>query len=210
MRLRHGPGPPPTLWCSERAARALGLQRRFDEAHAELDAVHASEGATVEVEVRLRLERGRAQLVREPRRAIPCFVQRWISLGRRGSMRWRLMRRMLGIAERGETGSDGHAGRSRWLRRRATRSARWRGSLLNNLGWTRFRSGDATEALRCFQAALEARIETGHPKDTDRLLERRPRSAVPGEWARLRGSACPGTGVRGGQRVVRIRSRGTR
>lgn len=149
-------------------ARALGLQRRFDEAHAELDAVRdASEGATVEVEVRLRLERGRVHNSSGNRDgAISCFVQA-MDLGRQTRLDALAVdaAHMLGIAERGEAGE-------RWTRRAIEmaeassdpKARRWRGSLLNNLGWTRFEAGDATEALRCFQAALEARIETGSPE----------------------------------------------
>lgn len=149
-------------------ARALGLQRRFDEAHAELDAVRdASEGATVEVEVRLRLERGRVHNSSGNRDgAISCFVQA-MDLARQTRLDALAVdaAHMLGIAERGEAGE-------RWTRRAIEmaeassdpKARRWRGSLLNNLGWTRFEAGDATEALRCFQAALEARIETGSPE----------------------------------------------
>jgi len=146
-------------------ARAQGLQRRFDEAHAELDAVRdASEGATVEVEVRLRLERGRVHNSSGNRDgAISCFVQA-MDLARQTRLDALAVdaAHMLGIAERGEAGE-------RWTRRAIEmaeassdpKARRWRGSLLNNLGWTRFEAGDATEALRCFQAALEVRIETG-------------------------------------------------
>lgn len=149
-------------------ARALGLQRRFDEAHAELDAVRdASEGATVEVEVRLRLERGRVHNSSGNRDgAISCFVQA-MDLARQTRLDALAVdaAHMLGIAERGEAGE-------RWTRRAIEmaeassdpKARRWRGSLLNNLGWTRFEAGDATEALRCFQAALDARIETGSPE----------------------------------------------
>ncbi|MCR9216023.1 MAG: tetratricopeptide repeat protein [bacterium] len=149
-------------------ARALGLQRRFDEAHAELDAVRdASEGATVEVEVRLRLERGRVHNSSGNRDgATSCFVQA-MDLARQTRLDALAVdaAHMLGIAERGEAGE-------RWTRRAIEmaeassdpKARRWRGSLLNNLGWTRFEAGDATEALRCFQAALEVRIETGSPE----------------------------------------------
>lgn len=160
--------PSDSLVLRTQLARALGLQRRFDEAHAALDAVRdASEGATVEVEVRLRLERGRVHNSSGNRDgAIPCFVQA-MDLARQTRLDALAVdaAHMLGIAEQGEAGE-------RWTRRAIEmaeassdpRARRWRGSLLNNLGWTRFEAGDATEALRCFEAALDARVEAGSPE----------------------------------------------
>ena len=43
------------------------------------------------------------------------------------------------------------------------RARDWRGSLLNNLGWTLFDRGDLKEALSTFDEALAARIEQGKP-----------------------------------------------
>jgi tetratricopeptide (TPR) repeat protein len=41
------------------------------------------------------------------------------------------------------------------------RARRWRGSLLNNIGWTAFDRGDHADALALFQDALAARLEEG-------------------------------------------------
>lgn len=38
---------------------------------------------------------------------------------------------------------------------------RWRASLLNNMGWTRFEAGDHAAALNLFERALAARVEQG-------------------------------------------------
>jgi hypothetical protein len=60
-------------------ARALGLQRRFDEARATLDTVEARlDGATPRVRVRYLLERGRVyNSSRQPERAEPYFAEAW-------------------------------------------------------------------------------------------------------------------------------------
>jgi tetratricopeptide (TPR) repeat protein len=41
---------------------------------------------------------------------------------------------------------------------------RWRGSLLNNLGWTYFDDGQFDEALMTFEQALSIRQEEGNPQ----------------------------------------------
>ncbi len=45
------------------------------------------------------------------------------------------------------------------------RARRWRGSLLNNLGWTLFDRGDLADALATFEEALAARLEQGEPTE---------------------------------------------
>ena len=60
-------------------ARAQGLQRRFDDAHAMLDAVEAQlDGSPPRVRVRYLLERGRVyNSSRQPARAQPYFAGAW-------------------------------------------------------------------------------------------------------------------------------------
>jgi tetratricopeptide (TPR) repeat protein len=41
------------------------------------------------------------------------------------------------------------------------RARQWRGSLLNNLGWTLFERGDLEDALEVFEQALAARVQQG-------------------------------------------------
>jgi Tfp pilus assembly protein PilF len=45
------------------------------------------------------------------------------------------------------------------------RARQWRGSLLNNLGWTLFERGDLADALATFEEALAARLEQGKPAE---------------------------------------------
>jgi hypothetical protein len=60
-------------------ARAQGLQRHFDEAHATLDAVEAQlGGSTPRVRIRYLLERGRVyNSSRQPEHAEPYFTEAW-------------------------------------------------------------------------------------------------------------------------------------
>ena len=50
------------------------------------------------------------------------------------------------------------------------RARQWRGSLLNNLGWTLFERGDLENALETFEQALAARVEAG--QQTEILIAR--------------------------------------
>ena len=45
------------------------------------------------------------------------------------------------------------------------RARQWRGSLLNNMGWTAFERGDLSVALGLFERALAARREQGKASD---------------------------------------------
>lgn len=149
-------------------ARALGLQRRFDEAHSVLDSIAANaKRPSAEVRVRIDLERGRVHNSSSDREtALPCFAEALDAAAVAGLDALAVdAAHMLGIVEPGEAGE-------RWTRRAVDmadassdpKARRWRGSLLNNLGWSRFAAGDASDALRCFEAALAARIEAGSPE----------------------------------------------
>jgi tetratricopeptide (TPR) repeat protein len=146
-------------------ARAQGLQRRFDEAHATLDAVEAQLGeATPCVRVRYLLERGRVyNSSRQPERAQPYFAEAWELASTAGadilaidaahmlaiiapleaSLEWN--QRALELAERSS----------------APRALHWRGSLSNNVGWIYHDAGDYEQALATFQKATAVRREEG-------------------------------------------------
>jgi tetratricopeptide (TPR) repeat protein len=148
-------------------ARAQGLQRRFDEAHATLDAVESQlDGSTPRVRVRYLLERGRVyNSSSQPERAQPYFAEAWELASAAGedilaidaahmlaiiappeaSLQWN--QRALEMAERSPT----------------PRALHWRSSLYNNIGWTYHDAGDYEQALTAFQKATASRRAEGDP-----------------------------------------------
>jgi tetratricopeptide (TPR) repeat protein len=168
-RLLDGAGagadPSMRLQVRTQIARALGLQKKYDEARAVLDAVELElDGADAVVRVRWLLERGRvANTSGKKQEARPLFEEAW-RLGR-------------------EIGADGFAvdaahmvaivaapdeavawnERALDLARSSAepRARRWRGSLLNNLGWTYHGLGRFEQAHALFEEALAFRLEQG-------------------------------------------------
>ncbi len=157
-------------------ARARGLQRKFADAHATLDEVQAwlaahdaAMGEAARIAMRLELERGRVlNSSGDAAGSLPHFVE------------------ALEAAERaraaGQCGLDGlavdaahmaaiaePANADEWNRKALhlaesspdPDARRWRASLLNNMGWTRFEAKDYTAALDLFERALAARVEQG-------------------------------------------------
>ena len=147
-------------------ARALGLQRRFDEAHAILDQVEAgpaSRGARAAV--RHGLERGRLfNSARDPDHARPHFVA---ALERASAVGEDALAvdaaHMLAIVETDPVLQATWNERALALAESSADplARRWRASLLNNQGWTRHGEGRYAEALDLFERALEARRELG-------------------------------------------------
>jgi tetratricopeptide (TPR) repeat protein len=152
-------------------ARTMSLRRRFDEAHALLDDVAARlDEARPVVRVRYLLERGRTlNSAGRSSDAQPLFVDAWevaracgedglavdaahmVAIVESGdeSVRWNEIALMLA-----RTSSD-------------PRARRWRGSLLNNLGWTHHGRGEYERARALFEEALEARVAEGKPAEID-------------------------------------------
>ena len=148
-------------------ARAQGLQRRFDEAHATLDQVEASlAGHAPRVSVRYLLERGRVfNSSRRQERAAPLFHAALDQARAAGEDFLAIdAAHMLGIAAP-------PAERLGWdlqavaMTERTTdaRSKRWLASLYNNIGWTYHDRGDYAQALEYFQKALPAWQARGDP-----------------------------------------------
>jgi tetratricopeptide (TPR) repeat protein len=149
-------------------ARALGLQGRIDEGHAILDAVDAAHASPDRVRVRSLLERGRllnsggdaeasaapflcawelASMLGEDGLAVDAAHMLAIVDAPPGADAWH---------ERALTLADGSA---------APQVRKWRASLWNNVGWTRFARGDHAAALAAFETALEARRQRGGAKE---------------------------------------------
>lgn len=139
-------------------ARAMGLQSRFTEAHAVLDALDLDDPV---VAVRAALERGRLHnSAGAPVEAVVHFRKAAELAAPPASPALTFLRidalHMLGIAD-AEHIEDWTA---RALAELAAvddpRILRWTVGLNNNLGWARFDAGDAAGALEAFEAALDA------------------------------------------------------
>jgi len=154
-------------------ARAQGLQRRFAAAHHTLDAVEPRlDGAPVRARIRLLLERGRVyNSSGNPVTARPAF-EAALALAESDpaeafyaidaahmlaivappaeALAWN--RRALALAEAAEE----------------PRARRWRGSLLNNIGWAYHARGDYAAALDALQQAAAFRAEHG-PAEEERI-----------------------------------------
>lgn len=146
-------------------ARAQGLQRQFDEAHATLDGVEARlTTVPARVHVRYLLERGRVyRSSGKVDAARPFFLAAWEAAQPAGEDNYAIdAAHMLAIIEP-------PAEQRRWhhlaleLTERTTdpEAKKWAGSLNNNLGWSYFEEGDYTAALTCFTKALAAREAQG-------------------------------------------------
>jgi tetratricopeptide (TPR) repeat protein len=148
-------------------ARALGLQRRFDEAAAELDAVAASPDPTPLVRTYLGLERGRVlNSGGDPAAARPLFTAALDDAGRAGLDHLAAdAAHMMAIIEPGEAQIP-------WAERALAiaeasddpRARRWVGSVTHNLGWTMHDLGRYDEALAHFENALAFREQQGDPE----------------------------------------------
>jgi tetratricopeptide (TPR) repeat protein len=149
-------------------ARALGLQRRFDEGHALLDAVEREPAARgARVAARVALERGRLfNSARDPLRARPCFVAAFERAAAAGEDALAVdAAHMIAIVAPEPDEQDAWNGRALALAEASgdPLAQRWRASLLNNHGWTRHGEGRFDEALGLFERALAARIALGEP-----------------------------------------------
>jgi tetratricopeptide (TPR) repeat protein len=145
-------------------ARTLGLQKKWEDAHAILDAVETElPSAPDVVRVRWCLERGRVlNSAGDPERARPLFREAWDLARTAGEDALAVdAAHMVAIVEREEAIA--------WNERALTlargspdpRARKWQGSLLNNLGWARHDRGEHEAALALFEEALAARREQG-------------------------------------------------
>ncbi len=151
-------------------ARAQGLQHRFADANATLDSVRDQlTEFTPLAKVRYLLERGRclrsagqsvaacawfheaydaAQHVHHDALSVDALHMLGIADIPARSMQWN--QAALALAE---TSEDPHA-------------RKWRGGLLNNIGWSEFAAGHYAQALEWFQQALQCRAAEREPRET--------------------------------------------
>ncbi len=145
-------------------ARALGLQRRFEEAGAELDAMPDSEDPLVRTY--RELERGRVlNSSGDPAAARPHFLAALDEAESAGLDHLAAdAAHMMAITEPGEAQIP-WAERALAIASASTdpRARRWVGSVSHNLGWTLHGMGRYDEALEVWQRALAYREEQGDP-----------------------------------------------
>lgn len=147
-------------------ARALGLQDRFEEEHAVLDALTASD---VEVQVRRDLERGRLlRSAGDAEAAAPLFESAAAAARKAGldelhvdalHMRALVVPREKQLMATQEALAFARAASD-------PRARDWDASLLNNLGMIHAEDGDFDQALEIFEEAVAARERIGEPGPT--------------------------------------------
>jgi tetratricopeptide (TPR) repeat protein len=157
-----------SLELATQLARAQGLQRNFDAAHATLDAVEqALTGKPERVAVRYLLERGRVfNSSRQPDKAMPLFRDA-LTLARAAGEDFLTIdaAHMLGIAAPAEEGPKWNLEAVAMTEKTGdARSRRWLASLYNNIGWTYHERGDYASALAYFEKAVPAWEARGDPR----------------------------------------------
>jgi tetratricopeptide (TPR) repeat protein len=151
-------------------ARAQGLQRRFETAHATLDeAAKMLDQTQGRAQARYLLERGRVfRSSGQPERAGPLFRQALEAAQAAGEIFYAVdAAHMLGIVEGGE-GAVAWNLRAMAMAEQASepRARDWLGSLYNNLGWTFHDQGDFARSLELFEKALAFREAKGQAAET--------------------------------------------
>jgi len=144
-------------------ARALGLQERFAEADAVLDAVSIDDAA---VAARAALERGRVRnSAGDPDAATAYFLAAVDAASGSGLTFLQVdALHMLAIADAGEAEQWTAAGLAALDGVSDARTLRWNVSLHNNDGWRLFDAGRLDEALASFEAARDAATRWGTPQ----------------------------------------------
>jgi len=146
-------------------ARTLGLQRKFDEAHATLDATESSAAvASGRARVRYLLERGRIyNSSGHKASALPLFIAAWELGNEIGEDGFAVdAAHMVAIAETPEQAMRWNLIAIELATSSTMPSARkWRKSLHNNLGWTFFGMGAYDTALNHFENCRAIAEEAG-------------------------------------------------
>ncbi len=144
-------------------ARCLGLQRKFDEGRAELASISST--ASPVVAVRIALESGRIENTAGNKTAAePYFLQAY-DLATQHQLDFYAIdaAHMMGIVTSNTDSLDWNERAIHMAEASNDRRARnWRGSLLNNTGWTYHDMGQYEKALSLFQRALDVRKEHGN------------------------------------------------
>lgn len=148
-------------------ARCLGLQRRFDDAHAVLaQALDLLTTAASRALVRVLLERGRLHnSASHPDRGRGDFARAW-DIAREIHQDALAVdaAHMLAIIETGPAIDEWNTRALDLARRSADPDARrWVASIANNIGWSRLNAGRSEDALEYFRIALAERRAQANP-----------------------------------------------
>lgn len=153
------------IWLTQ-LARALGLQERYDEAHAVLDDL--SPDGSAEVACRLLLEQGRLyRSSGDPSHARPFFEEAAATAQREGleELHVDALHMVAIVLPHEEQLEANHAALAFAKAAEDPRARKWQASLLNNIGMTHADAADWGSALASFEDALEARQATGTPSE---------------------------------------------
>jgi tetratricopeptide (TPR) repeat protein len=147
-------------------ARTLGLQRKFDEAHALLDEVERELSNGGVARIRYLLERGR--VLNSSSRALearPLFMQAMELARAQAQDRLAVdAAHMVAITLKGQEALAANLEALKMAEASSQEGARkWKGSLYNNIGWSYHDLGDYHQALTLFQKGVEFRRLQGEP-----------------------------------------------
>ena len=150
-------------------ARAQGLQRQFDEAHATLDRADAMIDSDMRrAKVRLLVERGRVfNSSGSADKAKPLFVEAWELASGEGIDGLAVdAAHMVATVEVREEGLKwSHKALDLANSSSDPDAQRWTGSLCNNIGWLHHSNGEYDKALIYFEQALQHRRAQGKADD---------------------------------------------
>ena len=165
-RLAAGSDEPLATYASTQVARALGLQERYDEGHAVLDALSP---ADAESHVRIALERGRLlRSAGDEAGSRPHFEEAADQAQAAGLEELNIdALHMVALVAGPDEQLDAHYRALVWARVAEDPAARdWDASLLNNIGMFHADAGDHAGALAAFEDALVSRERIGDPART--------------------------------------------
>jgi tetratricopeptide (TPR) repeat protein len=161
-RASQASEPERSIWVTQ-CARALGLQNRFAEALELLAGIDP--GLSHHVKARWAIETGRVHNSRgDPAQARPLFdlaLEEAEAASTEGLAIDAIHMLAIVASTDHEALELNHAGLARAEASRDPEARRWRGSLLNNLGWTHFDAGRYDLAVSRFEEALSVREEEG-------------------------------------------------
>jgi predicted negative regulator of RcsB-dependent stress response len=165
-RLAGDADEPLATYALTQVARALGLQERYDDAHALLDGLAPADDESA---TRISLERGR--LLRSAGDEVasrPCFEDAAHRAQRAGLDELAVdALHMLALVVDPADRLDAHYQALAWAKAADDPAARdWDASILNNIGMAYAESGDHAGALAAFEDALAARERIGDPART--------------------------------------------